>query len=99
MAPARPLTLAWSAITRTTVSGKSMTPPRGLTMDEAMKAITVDAACILGLEADLGSIQSGKLADFAVLDADPYAVGVKGLRSIKIWGTVFEGTPTAAKAN
>ena len=38
-----------------------------------------------------------QLADFAVLDKDPYEVGVKGLRGIKVWGTVFEGEPHPAK--
>ena len=98
MAPMRPLFLAWSAITRTTASGKVFKPPRGLTVDEAIKAVTVNAAYVLGMEQDVGSIQSGKLADFAVLEADPYAVEVRKIKDIKVWGTVFEGKPTAAKA-
>ena len=96
MAPARPLLLAAWAATRRTVGGQVMIPPRGLTLDEAMRAITVDAAYVLGLEGLIGSIQSGKLADFAVLDADPYEVGVEGLADIGIWGTVFEGRPVPA---
>ena len=42
-------------------------------------------------EDDLGSIRAGKMADFAVLEADPCEVGVSGLKGIPIWGTVFEG--------
>ena len=61
MAPADPLSLAWSAITRTTLSRKQMIPPAGLTLDEGLRAITVDAAHILGLEKDIGSIEAGKL--------------------------------------
>ncbi|MCP5057892.1 MAG: amidohydrolase family protein [bacterium] len=38
-----------------------------------------------------GSIRAGKRADFTVLDADPYEVGAKGLKEIRVWGTVFEG--------
>jgi len=91
MAPARPLYLAWSAITRETLSGKSFAPPRGLTRDEALKAITTDAAHILGLEQDIGSIQSGKLADFTVLEEDPTTVPISALKNMKIWGVVFEG--------
>ncbi len=91
MAPADPLALAWAAMTRSTLSGQVMTPPGGLTMDEAMRAITIDAAYILGLEKDLGTIEAGKIADFTVLDADPYEVGAEGLRDIGIWGVVFEG--------
>jgi predicted amidohydrolase YtcJ len=31
------------------------------------------------------------MADFAVLEQDPYEVGAKGLKDIPVWGTVFEG--------
>ncbi len=99
MAPASPLFLAWTAITRETQSGKVFGPEERLTMDQAMKAITIDAAYILRLEDRLGSIEAGKLADFTVLDQDPYAVGAAGLRNIKVWGTVFEGTPHPAKTS
>ena len=43
------------------------------------------------LEDEVGSLRWGKTADFTVLEADPYDVGVEGLRDIPIWGTVFEG--------
>jgi len=91
MAPARPLYLAWSAITRETLAGKIFAPPRGLTRDEALRAITVDAAYILGLESDLGSIQSGKLADMAILEEDPTTVEISKLKHLKVWGVMFEG--------
>ncbi len=96
MAPADPLALAWAAITRQSLSGKSMTPPGGLTMDEAMRAITIDAAHHLGLEKDIGTIEAGKYADFTVLDKNPYDVGAEGLRDLKIWGVVFEGRKVQA---
>jgi hypothetical protein len=99
MAPASPLFLAWTAITRETQSGKVFGPEERFTMDQAMKAITIDAAYILHLEDRLGSIEAGKLADFTVLDQDPYAVGAAGLRNIKVWGTVFEGASHPAKAS
>jgi predicted amidohydrolase YtcJ len=52
---------------------------------------------MINMESTLGSIEAGKLADFAVLDKDPYEVGVDGLRDIKVWGTVFEGRAYPAK--
>jgi len=48
-------------------------------------------AWILRKENDIGSIRAGKLADFAVLDADPYEVRVTGLKDISLCGVVFEG--------
>ena len=97
MAPAEPLFLAWTAAARETLSGQVFAPGERLTLDQAMRAITIDAAYLIGMETELGSIEAGKLADFAVLDKDPYAVGVKGLRGIKVWGTVFEGKAHPAK--
>lgn len=97
MAPAEPLFLAWCAASRETITGKVFTPSERLTLDEAIRAVTIDAAYVIGMETELGSIEAGKLADFAVLDKDPYEEGVKGLRDIKIWGTVFEGKAYPAK--
>jgi len=98
MAPAEPLFLAWTAATRETLSGKVFAPSERLTLDQAIRAVTIDAAYMIGMENELGSIEAGKLADFAVLDKDPYEVGVKGLRDIKVWGTVFEGKAHVAKS-
>ena len=98
MAPAQPLLQAWTAVTRETMSGKVMGPEQRLTLDQAMRAITIDAAYILHLEDKIGSIVAGKLADFTVVDRSPYEVGAAGLRDIKVWGTVYEGRPFKAKA-
>jgi imidazolonepropionase-like amidohydrolase/Tol biopolymer transport system component len=43
----------------------------GMTPVEALRAGTIEAARSLGYEADVGSIEPGKLADLVVLDADP----------------------------
>lgn len=99
MAPADPLYLAWAAITRETLQGKKMNSDRGLTLDEAIRAVTIDAAHILGLESDLGTVEAGKLADMSVLNKDPYEVGVDGLRDIKVWGVVFEGRKVPANSD
>jgi imidazolonepropionase-like amidohydrolase/Tol biopolymer transport system component len=43
----------------------------GMTPMEALRAATIDGARYLGLDADLGSVDKGKLADLIVLDRNP----------------------------
>ena len=58
----------WALTGEGDVTGKpAMTPL------EALRSATRDAADKLGLLPDLGTIESGKLADLVVLDADPLA--------------------------
>jgi predicted amidohydrolase YtcJ len=95
MAPAQPLRLAQIAITRRTADGAQLAESERLTLDQALRAITVDAAFMLGLENEIGSVTSGKRADFTILDEDPYAVDAGSLADIPIWGTIFEGKPFA----
>ena len=96
MAPADPLFLAWIAANRLTMEGTIMGPSERLSLDKALRAITIEAAHVIGLEDEIGSISAGKKADFAVLEQDPYEVDVISLKDIPIWGVVFEGIPYAA---
>ena len=91
MAPAQPLNNAWIAANRINAEGNVMAPQECLTLHQALRAITIDAAYILGLENEVGSIRCGKKADFTVLEQDPYEVPIENLKDIPIWGTVFEG--------
>jgi predicted amidohydrolase YtcJ len=93
MAPPEPLLLAWCAANRITASGAVAGPAERLTLDQALRGITLDAAWALGLEAEIGSIVAGKLADFVVLADDPHELGVERLKDVRVAGTVFEGTP------
>jgi imidazolonepropionase-like amidohydrolase len=46
----------------------------GLSPEDALRAITRDAASILGVEEDVGSIQPGRLADLIVTDGHPLEI-------------------------
>ena len=96
MAPADPLFLAWIAANRLTMEGTLMGPNERLSREKALRAITIEAAYIIGLEDEIGSISAGKKADFAVLEQDPYEIDVTRLKDIPVWGVVFEGIPYAA---
>ncbi len=90
----QPLLAAWIAANRQgyATGAKVFGPDERLTLDQALRAITIDAAFVLRLDAKVGSIEPGKFADFAVLDADPYEKGAAGLAAIKVCGTMLGGT-------
>ena len=57
----------------------------------ALRAITIDAAAQLQLEKRIGSIEAEKMADFTILESDPYQLPIEKLKDIAIWGTVLAG--------
>jgi predicted amidohydrolase YtcJ len=97
MAPVDPIYLAWIAANRITIGGNVRAPNERLSLDKALRAITIEAAQVIGMDALVGSIAVGKKADFTVLDRDPYAVGASRLRELKVKGVIFEGTFTASE--
>jgi predicted amidohydrolase YtcJ len=99
MAPAEPLTLVWSAVNRIASDGAVWGEDQKLSLDLALRAITLEAAWSIGLENEIGSIAVGKKADFTILDQDPYDISPQKLKDIPIWGTVFEGRHFPLKQN
>ena len=91
MAPALPLNNAWVAANRITESGKVMGPNERVSIEQALNAITVNAAYVLGQENEIGSLRAGKKADFTILEEDPFDHPAEHLKDIQVWGTVFEG--------
>lgn len=91
MAPMEPLLLAWCAASRTTRSGRKVSPEECLTVMQALRGITIDAAHAIHMDHEIGSIVAGKRADFAVLEDDPFEMGPERLRDVRVSGTVFEG--------
>lgn len=96
MAPIDPLYLAWVAANRVTIAGNLKAPAERLSLDKALRAITIEAAQVIGMDHMIGSIAAGKKADFAVLDRDPYRSGAAALRDVRVEGVIFEGEYTAA---
>ena len=57
--------------TRVVLYEAGMAAANGLSKDDALALITIDAAKILGLDARIGSLKAGKDADIALYDGDP----------------------------
>ena len=91
LAPPLPLRAASVHMTRSTREGTELTPTEKLSGQEALEAITIDAAYALGLEAELGSIAPGKLADFTILDSNPLQTPGADWGEIGVWGVVLDG--------
>lgn len=94
--PARPLFNVWAAVNRITVSGRVAGPEQRLTVEQALRAITIDAAQSWRLEHEMGSVTAGKVANLAVLDDDPTDVDPMRIKDVQVWGTMFEGRVFAA---
>ena len=91
MAPAAPLQLMSAAVNRETPSGWVPGPNQRLTPEQALRAVTLDAAFSIRLENEIGSLEVGKKANFTVLAEDPLTIEPAMLGEIDVWGTVLEG--------
>jgi len=91
MGPAAPLALASFGVNRLTPAGRVAGPEQRISVDDALRAVTIEAAYSWRQEDKIGSIAPGKIANFTVLEEDPYAVDPTKLSDVPVWGTVFEG--------
>ncbi len=89
--PLGPMFTAWCAVNRITASGRVQGEYEKISVDDALYAITLGAAYTLKLDGEVGSIEAGKHADFAVLEDDPTEIGGDKLKDVRVWGTVQAG--------
>jgi predicted amidohydrolase YtcJ len=89
--PMGPLFTAWCAVNRTTMSGRTLGEGQKITVAEALHAITLGAARTLKMDAEIGSIEVGKRADFAILASDPTDAAPEALKDVEVLGTVLDG--------
>lgn len=90
--PMAPLHGAWIAASRLAEDFQTvLAPGERISLDRALRAVTIDAAFTLSRDHEIGSLEVGKLADMAVLSEDPYEVGIDGLRGISVLGTISGG--------
>ncbi len=87
----RPLDTIAAAASRRTLAGREIGADQALTVEEAIRAHTIEAAFAIGAEDRLGSIEPGKLADLVVLDRDPFGEPPEAIPDIPVWMTLLGG--------
>jgi predicted amidohydrolase YtcJ len=91
MEPLNPLLGIQAAVTR------RFFPEERITVGEALRMYTVDAAYSSGEENIKGSIETGKLADLTVLSHDPYKVPPNQIENITVEMTITGGKVVHSK--
>jgi predicted amidohydrolase YtcJ len=81
----------WCAVNRVTPKGRVLGEAEKISAAEALHAVTLGSAYLLGLDAEMGSIETGKWADFTVLAESPLDVEPMAIKDITVWGTVLAG--------
>jgi len=90
---ADPLLGIRDAILRRTGDGRVLGPAERLTARDALALYTTRAAFAARRETEIGSLEPGKLADFAVLDANPLDADPEQIPGIEVLATVVGGVP------
>jgi predicted amidohydrolase YtcJ len=91
VASLRPLESIANAILRRTRAGRAIGPDQALTLEEAIRAHTLDAAHSIHMEDRIGSLEPGKLADITIVDGDLASTPPEQLAELPIWMTVIDG--------
>jgi len=80
------------AVTRTSLDGTGpYLPSEAFTVAEALDSFTFRGAEASFEEKVKGRIKEGQLADFVILDKDPFKVAPQDIRKIKVVATYFGG--------
>jgi predicted amidohydrolase YtcJ len=90
--PIGPLSLMETAVTRRCVIDNSIIgQDQAISVDQALKALTIDAARQVGLADRLGTLDKGKEADITILEDNPYKVAPDKISKIKVSETWVAG--------
>jgi len=80
-----------AAVNAKTLAGEVWLPSHSLTLTEALRAYTANAARAIHREHKLGTLEVGKLADIVILAADPFTLPIERVGDVKVWQTIVGG--------
>ncbi|KND43221.1 MULTISPECIES: amidohydrolase family protein [Streptomyces] len=82
-------------VERASESGRLIGADEAVTVEEALRAYTIEAARACQGESDAGTLAPGKRADLVVLGDDPRRVEVSRIGEIEVVRTFVEGEDTS----
>ena len=87
-----PLRCIENAVTRVMRDGGDiLAPDERISVDQALRTMTIDAAWQARMDHAVGSLEAGKYADLVVLDEDPHEINPMRLSQIGVKETWVEG--------
>lgn len=88
-----PFPTIYAAVTRNNLDGRpaSQNPWECLTMEQTLKAYTIDAANTYDREHDLGTLEPGKLADIIVVDKNLFTIAPEEILKASVVMTMLDG--------
>jgi predicted amidohydrolase YtcJ len=100
VAPPTPLMGIYAAVTRRTLDNKNENGwilEQKITVEEALRSYTINAAYASFEEDIKGSLEPGKLADFVVLEKDITTIPAPEIKDVAVLMTVVGGTAVYTK--
>ena len=94
VAPLNPLLGIYAACTRQTLDGKNKSgwqPQEKVSVEEAVRAYTINNAFAAFEEKEKGSLEPGKFADFVVLSENIFTIEPEQIKQVKVLKTVLGG--------
>jgi predicted amidohydrolase YtcJ len=85
--------------TRTAPSGRVIGPQQRISVEQAIRAQTIDAAWQLFADDVIGSLEVGKYADLVVLSADPRSVPPEEIADLEVRATFLAGRQVYPKSD
>jgi hypothetical protein len=98
MYPPEPFRLIATAVTRRTRLGDAIAPGEAISVEQALRAVTIDAAWQLFADDRIGSLETGKLADLTVVDRNPLTISPETLCETQVLETWLGGRRCYAAA-
>jgi predicted amidohydrolase YtcJ len=89
--PISPLMCIHTAVHRETKSGQMLGQEQAISVEEALKAMTINGAYLAFEENIKGSIEISKLADFVAISADPFQINPAEIKNLQVELTIIDG--------